>query len=518
MNMKKNRLIWGLMITLPLVIGGLGCKKFLDRKPLTSTLDDLNQGKVEASVFGLYSILRDYGGFSSLPWVDFQSIRDDDAQKGSDENDGREIVAEFETFQYSKDDWAPNTYWNDHYFLANQATNAIAYAEGATDPATLRNIGEASFFRAYCYFELVKTYGEIPIIRNQIVKTADAIQPKSTIDEVYAFIDEDLERAAQYLPLSSTEYGSNFVGRLTKGAANTMWAQTHLFRGNWARVTALCNEVIASGQYSLPEFSKIWEDGINYAGKNGPESIWEMQAYCGPNAATGGAINYWSYWGTCQGVRQGGTTIEWNLGWGWNTPTDKLESQWPESDPRKRKTILYSGQFDGGPAQGGFGATLPAYTNPSGTGGFSQKYWNKKVYNQYSDYLANGLGTPENESQNTWVNQRVLRLSDVLLMGAEAANETGAGNPDAATWVNRVRNRAGLGNVAFVSQAQMRTVIKQERRVEFAMEFERFFDLVRYGDATSVLGTNGYQNKHRYYPIPTSALNANPALVQNPEW
>ncbi|HOZ76746.1 MAG TPA: RagB/SusD family nutrient uptake outer membrane protein [Ferruginibacter sp.] len=523
--MKKNRLIWGLMITLPLVIGGLGCKKFLDRKPLTSTLDDLNQGKVEASVFGLYSILRDYGGFSSLPWVDFQSIRDDDAQKGSDENDGREIVAEFETFQYSKDDWAPNTYWNDHYFLANQATNAIAYAEGATDPATLRNIGEASFFRAYCYFELVKTYGEIPIIRNQIVKTADAIQPKSTIDEVYAFIDEDLERAAQYLPLSSTEYGSNFVGRLTKGAANTMWAQTHLFRGNWARVTALCNEVIASGQYSLPEFSKIWEDGINYAGKNGPESIWEMQAYCGPNAATGGAINYWSYWGTCQGVRQGGTTIEWNLGWGWNTPTDKLESQWPESDPRKRKTILYSGQFDGGPAQGGFGATLPAYTNPSGTGGFSQKYWNKKVYSDpamraYTGYIDGNGGA-------YWINHRILRYADVYLMLAEASNELGDGATAAAS-LEKVRDRAsgflGAGRtvvpyIPFTTQEAMRTAIKNERRWEFAMEGYRFYDLVRWGDAQNELGSLGYTPRCKYYPIPQKAIDvSNGVLVQNPEW
>ncbi|MBU9937293.1 MAG: RagB/SusD family nutrient uptake outer membrane protein, partial [Ferruginibacter sp.] len=74
------------------------------------------------------------------------------------------------------------------------------------------------------------------------------------------------------------------------------------------------------------------------------------------------------------------------------------------------------------------------------------------------------------------------------------------------------------GNIAYVSQAQMRDVIKQERRVEFGMEYERFFDLVRYGDAVNVLGGNGYQHKHRYYPIPSSALNANPNLVQNPEW
>jgi hypothetical protein len=88
----------------------------------------------------------------------------------------------------------------------------------------------------------------------------------------------------------------------------------------------------------------------------------------------------------------------------------------------------------------------------------------------------------------------------------------------AVGWVNQVRARAGLGAISFVSQAQLRSAIKQERRVEFAMEFERFFDLVRWNDALSVLGPLGYQNKHRFYPIPTSAMSANPNLVQNPEW
>ncbi len=147
-------------------------------------------------------------------------------------------------------------------------------------------------------------------------------------------------------------------------------------------------------------------------------------------------------------------------------------------------------------------------------------YWNKKVYNQYSDYLAAGLGTPDNEAQNTWVNQRVLRYADVLLMAAEASNEVGGATNtnNAKDWVNMIRTRASLPNISYVDQAQMRAAIKKERRLEFAMEFERFFDLVRWNDAIAVLGPLGYQNKHRYYPIPTSALNANTNLVQNNEW
>src|ERR1700760_2742104 len=108
---------WGLILAIPMLMTVTGCKKFLDRKPLTATLDDLHQGALESQSLGLYNTLRTYAGFSSLPWLDFNSIRDDDAQKGSSTTDGAEIDAEFETFKYTKDDWGTDTYWNDHYYL-----------------------------------------------------------------------------------------------------------------------------------------------------------------------------------------------------------------------------------------------------------------------------------------------------------------------------------------------------------------------------------------------------------------
>mgnify|MGYP003536688071 FL=1 len=160
--MKKSKiLIWGLMLIVPTIISIAGCSKFLDRKPLQSTLDDLNQGALEGQVLGMYNILRTYAGFSTLPFLDFHSIRDDDAQKGSDANDGKEIVTEFETFQYSKDDWAPNTYWNDRYALINAANDALYTADSlkVSDPASLRNVGEACFFRAYAYLTKVTYLG-----------------------------------------------------------------------------------------------------------------------------------------------------------------------------------------------------------------------------------------------------------------------------------------------------------------------------------------------------------------------
>src|SRR3712207_5588980 len=128
--MKKNKIVfWSLMAVVPLLVTFAGCKKFLDRKPLKATLEDLNQGELESQVLGLYTNLRNLAGFSLLPWIDMHSIRDDDAQKGSDANDGREVVTEFDTYQYTKDDWAPNTYWNDHYTMVNLTNEAVALAD-----------------------------------------------------------------------------------------------------------------------------------------------------------------------------------------------------------------------------------------------------------------------------------------------------------------------------------------------------------------------------------------------------
>ena len=518
--MKKNKkLLYYLAFLLPMIVISFGCKKFLDRKPLTATLDDLNQGALESQSLGLYNTLRSYAGFSTLPWIDFHSIRDDDAQKGSSATDGAEINAEFETFQYTKDDWATNTYWNDHFYMINLANKELYFADSlnATDEASLRNVGEAKFFRVYAYFELVKAYGEVPKIDFYYTEAAQGIKPKSSVDDIYALIDADLADAVQYLPLNWEVAGNNiYPGRLTVGAANALWAQTYLFRKNWSKVVELCNKVIASGQYALANnFTDIWKDGLNGAGKNGTESIFEMQANIGENGADNNGVQ----WGTSQNLRQGGAGPEWNLGWGWNTPTQNLVTAWDNTDPRKAATVLYSGQYDGGAAQGGYGATLPAY-NPGVA--LDQPYWNKKVYSD--PQMRQFTGQINAAGGADWINHRIIRYADVILMLAEASNELGDGST-AEDMLEMIRarargsNSAVLPHIAFTDQAQMRTAIKNERRWEFAMEGYRFYDLVRWNDAISALGSLGYQNRCRYYPIPQQAIDlSGGVLVQNPEW
>ena len=525
MKILKNIKNGSLGISLVVISGLLliaGCSKFLDRKPLSATLDDLKQGSLEGQSYGMYSSLRYFAGFSGLPWIDFHSIRDDDAEKGSSLSDGAEITAQFENFNYSKEGYAVETYWNDHFAMINLANTQIQTADSlkVADAASLRNVGEALFFRAYAYFELVKNYGDVPLINFRVYKASEAIRPKSPASEIYAQIDKDLELAVKYLPVNwnNSSGVSTFPGRITSGAANTLWAQTYLFRKNWNQVIALCRGVMASGQYSLSStFSGIWKDGLNGTGKNGPESIFEMQANVGPNRTN----NNGSSWGTSQNIRQGGATSSWNLGWGWNTPTQNLVDAWNPADPRRSGTILFSGQSDD-PSTGGYGATLPAYDANGANGGIQRKYWNKKVYSDPAMRAFTGM--INNSGEAAWINHRILRYADVILMLAEAANESGDG-VTAAEMVEKIRARARGGNssilplIPFTNQTQMRTAIKNERRFEFAMEGYRFYDLVRWGDAEAALGSLGYTQRNRFYPIPQKAIDAsNGILKQNPEY
>lgn len=501
--MKKSKRILRciLLLAIPGMFMVSGCKKFLDRRPLTATLDDLNQGGIEGQVFGIYSAIKDYDigqVFGGIPWQGFHNFRSDDSHKGSEPSDGAEWVAPFDNFQYVKDLWASNFYWEAHYRLIHLTNTALQTADSLqlTGAESEANIAEARFFRAFAYFDMVRTYGEVPKIDFRLYDPAQANIPKSSVNDIYALIDADLQYASTHLPL---QWGTEYPGRLTSGAAKSLWAKTYLFRANWPAALGLCQDVIGSNQYSLfSSYYGIFKD----ANENSSESILEWQNYMGPN----GTDDHGSWYATCQGVRAANST-GWNLGWGWNVPTDDFVNSFETGDPRLPSTVLFSGQSDD-PATGGYGSTLPPYPAV-----LPQKYWNKKVYadpamRQSTGYLDGAY----------WVNQRVIRYADVLLMAAECLNETGNGT-EAANLVNEVRGRVSMPEVNFLSQTQMRTAIKKERRAELGLEGERFYDLVRWGDATTVLAPLGYQPRNKFYPIPQPEIDrSGGVLVQNPDY
>ncbi|MDD7888299.1 RagB/SusD family nutrient uptake outer membrane protein [Flavivirga sp. 57AJ16] len=465
---------------------------FLDRLPLgeVANNEELGVGGQEAAVFGIYSLTRTTNiGTWNRYW--FGSIRSDDSQKGSTSADSAANGTAFNDFQYIATNGLSTGWWNSHYeviFACNEVINNIAEA-GATDEGSLINDAEARAIRALMYFELRRDYGEVPIITVTIDVPSDAFAPKSSIADVDNFIKEDLEIAEDNLPLT----WASFPGRATSGFAKSLLAKLYLYQQDWAAAYNKCNEVIDSGAYMLdPNLVNLFERG----GNNGVESIFEIQ-----QTVTENGEQFSNNYFISQGVRGTG---EWNLGWGFNTPTQDLVDAFEPGDLRKANTILESGQDDGGFGSG----TLPGFPP------LAQMYWNKKAYTM--DNIRTDLGV----NGNRWENIKIIRYADVILMAAEAGNESGLASPsEVADLINQIRSRAGLANTSAASQSALRDAIKQERRVELALEEYRFYDLVRWGDAVSVLGSLGYESKHALYPIPQEAIDQSGGIiVQNPDY
>jgi hypothetical protein len=482
----KNKIInfkWVIIASLILSIQYSCSDDILDTVPLGVAVEgDLTTGGFEASAFGLYGKLRTSTVASwNRYWL--QSIRSDDASKGSSPGDQAAAGNVYDNFQYSSTEGLSTDYWNDHYSLIYACNDLIDAVDksGLTDNGTLINKAEARVVRAFAYFDLRRDYGEVPIVANKIVNITDGIKPKSTIAQVDAFIIADLEYAIQYLPLSWPSY----PGRATKGFANTLLAKLYLYQKDYTKSLAKCQEIIDSGVYSLnPSF----KDEFNIQGNNSKESIFEVQ-----QLITAANVYYSNIYYVSQGVR--GTGV-WDLGWGFNVPTANLIAAFEPGDPRYNHTILTSGQDDGGYGSGVLPASPP----------LDQMYWNKKAYTEAS------TRTKYNQNQNNWENIKIFRYADVLLMAAECAIQTGSAT--ASTHLNATRLRVGLAPVPATLAN-----LKQERRIEFAMENERFYDLVRWGDAPAFLGGLGYQTKNEFLPIPQTVIDkSGGVLIQNPNY
>lgn len=488
-NKIKNIVLLATMSTLPLLTLQSCNDEWLDLKPEgTPVGDEVVVGGYEATVFGLYASLRTQSGVSDFTYVWTHSIRADDDLKGSTASDAAADGNIFDHFQYIATSGHITNDWNGHYKIIYDANELInkAEASGDTSEGTLINIAEAKAIRAFCYFELRRDFGEVPVNLKTISTPTDEIAPKNTIAEVDAQIIKDLTEAVEVLPL---QWAAAYKGRITKGMANTLLAKLYLYQQDWANAQTYAEKVINSGVYQLnPSYDAVFTKD----GNNGSGSIFEIQKTY--DYATKYTNNFYE----SQGVRGTGA---WDLGWGFNVPSADLVAAYEPGDKRKQTTIMESGQPDI------YGIlTLP--TSPP----LAQKYWNGKAYTYPSEREEYG------QNKNHWENIKILRYADVILIAAEASNELGQ-TGKAATYLNMIRNRAGLPNTTATGQGALRDAIKHERRIEFALEFERFYDLVRWNDALTVLGPLGYQDKNKYFPIPQEAIDRSQGvLVQNPNY
>ena len=482
--MKKNI---NILITSLMLLAFLSCNDndFLDVNPSTETPEQALSSPTAATelVNAVYNKFLNWNE-SSFAWNGVSSMTSDDADKGSDPGDTGGDKDLMDALSFSPTSLSFNEVWEANYQGIARANQALKFLPDLAIDETLKKrlIGESKFLRALFYFRLVEMFGGVPLIKSvpdiQNQDDITAANSRATRQEVYDFIMTDLTEAAVDLP---TQYGGADLGRATKGAALTLLAKVHMYQGtteDWQNVKDLTTQVMGLGYDLTTNYEDIWKE----IGENNIESIFEIQARGEtPNKGVEGYF-------VTQGARGAG-----GWGWGFNTPSQDLADAYEPNDARRDATIIFRGEtlWDG--------LLVPnTVSNPM---------YNQKAYVSKTEETFNGNDWDSNK------NIRILRYAEVLLMNAEAAIEVGG---DAATPLNLVRHRAGLGDAPVVDKM----AIWKERRVELAFEHDRYFDLVRQGRAGEVLrahGKNFVDGKHELFPIPQAQIDLSGGLLtQNP--
>jgi hypothetical protein len=423
----------------------------------------------------------------------------DDARKGSNPSDQASTIGPYDNFTQINTEESLGRWWNTLYQGIKRANVVIEKVPGITMDQADQNqyIGEAKFLRALFYFDLVRAWGGVPIVTD-LNPPLDLV--RSTKDEVYSLIMDDLNAAINFLPEKSEESPADF-GRATKGAAKSMLARVYLFLGDFPNAEKYALEVIHSNEYSLePDFS----DANSVKGEHGVESIFEIGAL----GEKEGIENGGDFYANVQGVR--GTP---NRGWGFNRPSMDLIQTFEPGDPRMNKTIIFLGEVLDGVTILGDGSTPDVILAPNGDT-LEIECYNQKVWTP---------GTIVAPTQG--YNRRLIRYADVLLMAAEALNENGKPS-EAQIYLNEVRARARGGNNSILpditesNKDALRELILHERRTELALEGFRFWDLVRTGEAEKVLSPLGFiKGKHELFAVPQTEIDLTQGkITQNPNW
>jgi hypothetical protein len=382
--------------------------------------------------------------------------------------------------------------WRWMFAGVNRANYIMEFQDKTDFPDKPRVIGETRFLRAYYYFELVKFFGDVPLVVDQRFLFGDQFEVDRTPKaEVYAQIELDLLFA-----IDNLEYTTPDVGRATKGSAQALLGKVYLFQQKYSESAAVLDDLITSGPYSLvADYSTIFEND----NENNSESVFEIQ-YSDEEGAGFGCLQ-------CSegnvavgfnGIRNfNGPTFD--SGFSFNVPTQEVVDLFDPTDPRKDTAILDIDAF-----AAANGATFAIGFEHTG-------FFNRKYIARQGD-LNTGDANLTNPN-----NYRAIRLADVYLMAAEAYNSGNLGDAQAQTYLNLVRSRVGLSNVQ-VSGSALTDAIFLDRRLELVGEGHHFFDLVRTGRAAAEI--DGFvAGKHEVFPIPLEEiLLAGNRWEQNPNY
>lgn len=365
-------------------------------------------------------------------------------------------------------------FWQDYYRAVFSANIVLDKIETASLSEAYKNDvrSQMRFLRALFYFNMVQTWGDIPLVTKPLSGDEAYAVPRSPQADVYDLIKKDLGFAIENLPLASA-ISSTKIGRASKGAAQTLLGKVYLTLGDKTAAANVLKDVYNSNQYALlSTYASLWGPNV----KNTKESIFEIQ-FLGGSASAPYSRYYQTFYPNNNFLGFYGS--------GMNQVTDDLYNEYEANDPRRDLSIALG------------------YNN--GTTFIAQKYPIKWTHTN----APIGSGNPLANN-----NFMVLRYADVLLMLSEATGD--------ATYLNQVRTRAGLpkfGDTGYPTAfaGSLSTAIEHERRVELAIEFHRWFDLKRTNRAITVLQPKGkaITTDKLLLPIPQIVRSQNPVITQN---
>ncbi|MCB0688016.1 MAG: RagB/SusD family nutrient uptake outer membrane protein [Saprospiraceae bacterium] len=426
----------------------------------------------------------DFGGVYFNNYWAIQALASDDGMSGRPEPNAVQLAE----FRYDASNLMVQDVWEDIYKTINLANLAIKYIPDIEMEEGLKNrfLGEVHFIRGIMYFDLVRMFGEVPLLLSPTEDLSILTIERSPVDEVYSQLISDLKLAVDALPV---KYSGPDIGRATLGAAAGYLARVYLTRQEWEQAKSYCEQVMSLGVYRLlPDYKDVFK----IANNNSDEVVF----------STNFTLNNDAIWETSQfNVRALPLALNRNSN-SWEIPTLNAYNIFDDLD--RRKEVTFATSFT---EKDGTVLTFPPHIF---------KYWDQEA--------EPGAGSGGNDFFN-------LRYSDILLMYAEAENEIN-GTPTAEAYeaVNRVRRRARfaegdersvLPDLSDLSQTEFREQVWLERRKEFVWEGQRWFDLVRQGRLKSSVelakpSITVDDAKYKLFGIPQRERDINPNLSQNP--
>ncbi len=434
--------------------------------------------------------------YTPLQWINqvvpIGDIASDNAVSGGENASDVLSLQQIDDYTHTSVNSTLTEIWQSAYEGVNRANYMTQYkdknlAGNTVDFAGKEALyGEVYFIRAYYYFTLVKMFGDVPLFVDKRLSLNDSKSlSRSPKAEVYKQIEADLAAAIAALPAVQQQ-----KGRITKYAAQALLGKVLLYQNKFDAAATVLESIITANAFSLV---------TNYAsmylssGENGPESVFEIQysnnsPYYNWGGATRGQGNYAVQQCGIRGLN-GSSAMPYAAGWSTNLPTQNLANAYAAGDQRKAVTVL----------------DIEAYKTANPSFGITYQvapYKNTGLYNQ--KYLPRKGETSGQIELNYTNNFRIIRYAEVLLMAAEAFNRSTTPNDTKAqTYLNLVRRRAFGDNLHDISSTgtALRQAIWDERRLELGMEGDRFFDLVRTGQAAAKI-TGFVTGKHEVFPIP----------------